>query len=100
MYYPKIINKKLENGTNLEIRVKLIDGKFLIDDVGVKPKGKRIYKYIGGSSLTDDYSYRKLNQKDGRKMHLELILEVVPVEVLYQALEEVWLSLKPNKIIE
>ena len=47
------IEKTKEDGTKLEIRVLYMDKKFRIDDVGVKPKGKRKFTYVGGSRMTD-----------------------------------------------
>lgn len=98
MYNNFYIEKVKEDGTKLEIRVLLIDGKFRIDDIGVKPKGKRKFTYLG-SSISDDYSYRRLNTEDRLKFKFNKFLSVCPVELLNEALQEAWMSIKPDELI-
>lgn len=98
MYNNIYITKQKEDGTKLEIRIYFYNGKFRIEDVGVKPKGKRKFTYVGGSSLTNDYSYRVLDTEGRERMKMEKILEVCPLEMLNEALIEAWESLKPELI--
>ena len=98
MYKVINIEKVLENGTKLDIRVTAMDGKFKLDDVGVKLKGKRRFIYCCGSSLTNDYSYRVLNTEGRRKMEMDKMLEVASINLLNEALEEAWMSIKPEPL--
>lgn len=93
------IEKMKEDGTKLEIRVYFLDRGFCISDVGVKPKGKRKFNFICGTDMTNDYSYRRLNDEDRRKYRMEKILEVCPPELLQEAVNEAWMSLKPSEVI-
>jgi hypothetical protein len=97
MYNNFYIEKVKEDGTKLEIRVLLIDGKFRIDEIGVKPKGKRKFTYVG-SSVNSDYSYRSLNTVDREKYKMNKFLEICPVELMNEALQEAWLSIKPEEL--
>jgi hypothetical protein len=99
MYNNFQIEKIKEDGTKLDIRVLLIDGKFIIDDIGIKPKGKRKFTYLG-RSISDDYSYRALNTEDRQKFKLKKFLNTCSVELLNEAMEEAWLSIKPEPIGE
>lgn len=98
MYSNIYINKVKEDGTKLEIRVLLIDGKFRIDNIGVTPKGKRKITYIG-SIISDDYSYRRLSGEEREKYKMKKFLEVCPIDLMNEALQEAWLSLKPSELI-
>jgi hypothetical protein len=97
MYNNIYINKIKEDGTKLEIRVLLIDNKFRIDDIGVTPKGKRKITYLG-LIISNDYSYRKLNTEERIKYRMNKFLEVCPIELMNEALQEAWLSLKPEEL--
>ena len=98
--YDLIINKVLENGTKVEIRVEY-DGRdqhFKITRVGTVPKGKRKMIYIGSSKMTDNYLYRSLNIEDRNKVMFKTYVEAVGIDVLNEALLEAWEMTKPKPI--
>jgi hypothetical protein len=97
MYQNFWINKIKEDGTKLEIRITFIEGKFRIDDIGVTPKGKRKITYLD-RVISDDYAYRRLNTEDRLKYKMNKFLEVCPVELMNEALQEAWLSIKPDEL--
>jgi hypothetical protein len=92
------IEKVREDGTKLELRIRISEREFILEDIGVKPKGKRKFTYTCGSSMTNDYSYRKLSMEDRRKYELNKMLEVCPVELINEALLEAWQQIKPKPI--
>lgn len=96
MYAHEIL-KKDDNGNKFVIRVRFIDGKLSIDDVGFTPKGKRKVTYLA-SSLRDDYSWRVLSSKERREAQAAEILNYASEEMLLDALREVWESLKPTEV--
>lgn len=93
------IEKIREDDTKLEIRIWLNDrGEFHIVDIGLKPKGKRKFTYVCGTSMTDDYSYRTLNMEERREYKKKLILNECSEEILKEALEEAWRKIKPISV--
>ncbi|PLR99593.1 hypothetical protein [Bacillus sp. T33-2] len=90
--------RKLEDGTQLEIRIRLSDKEFIIDDIGVKAKRKRNFSYLG-SVISDSHSYRGLDFKERQQYKLKKFIEVCGIEMLNECLEEAWLQIKPNKLI-
>jgi hypothetical protein len=97
MYNNIYIEKTKDDGTKLEIRVLFMDGKFRIDEIGVKPKGKRKFTYLG-TSISNDYSYRGLNMEERLKFKFKKFIEVCSIELLNEALQEAWLSIKPEEL--
>ncbi|AYA77364.1 hypothetical protein DOE78_18975 [Bacillus sp. Y1] len=91
------ILKKDSNGNRLLIRIYFMDGVLRIQDVGFTPKGKRNVTYIA-SALRDDYSWRALGAKERREAQAYEILKYTSEELLLEALEEVWISLKPSEL--
>lgn len=91
------IEKIKEDGTKLDIRVLLIDGEFRVDDVGIKKRRQRNFRYLS-HSITGSYSYRKLNTEDRREFMLREFIKECTVELINEALEEAWLSLKPKRL--
>lgn len=98
MYNQFRVEKIAEDGTKFEIRITLMDKKFRLDDIGVKPKGKRKFDYVCGSSMTNDYSYRILNMEDRRKYEMLKMLEVCSIDLINEAIKEAWMQLKPEKL--
>lgn len=89
--------KKNEDGSIFDIRVLLIDGKFRVDDVGIKEKRKRNYTYIIGK-LHDDYMYRRLNTEGRNKAELDLIIKTIGIDTVNEVLLSAWKSIKPEEI--
>lgn len=86
---------KLDNGDTVYVVVNFSDwdGKFVIQRVGVKPKGKRNVRWV---DVYSDYSYKRLDN-NGRTEYLEAKwLEVAPRSLLNEALMSAWLALKPD----
>ena len=99
MSYPYIHKEKLDNGDRISVKVKSYDrnGSLYIYDVWIIPKGKRKEIYIK-DTLTDEYSYRILSMVDREKALLRRYIEVATLEVLNNALEAAWMSIKPKPI--
>lgn len=91
------VEKQKEDGTKLDIRISHSDDMFWIEDIGVKPKGKRKFTYTCGC-LRNDYKYRALDHAGQNQMKLEKLLEVCDESMLQEALEEAWMKIKPTKI--
>ncbi|MFP3727416.1 hypothetical protein U8V72_19745, partial [Priestia filamentosa] len=94
------VKKKDKEGNRylIQIRFNEDEKQFKVSDVGYTPKGKRKVTWIG-SSLTDDYNWRRLNFEDRRKAQLEEILKYISKELLMEALVEVWEQTKPRELI-
>ncbi|MDT0160316.1 hypothetical protein [Bacillus sp. AG4(2022)] len=92
------IEKVRDDGTKLEIRIRINEKQFILDDIGVKPKGKRKFTFTCGTNMTNDYSYRSLSIEERKKYKFIKMLEVCPVELMNEAMEEAWQSIKPNKL--
>jgi hypothetical protein len=91
------IKKTKEDGTQLNISVSFVDGKFKVRDVSIKSKGKRKFTSIK-SSVFDDYTYRKLGMKERQLFIEETILSVCGTDIYNESLEEAWLLIKPEKL--
>lgn len=98
MYSQFFIEKVKEDGTKLELRIHFNEKEFHLNDIGVKPKGKRKFTYICGTNMTNDYSYRSLSRDEREKYRMAKMLEVCPVALINEAMEEAWMQIKPKPI--
>jgi hypothetical protein len=100
MYNQFIVNKKDNEGNRLEIRIWLDDRVNIlkIENVGIIPKGKRKINYVI-SSNNREFGFRAGVSEDLSQRKLEEILKFVSEEILMEALNEVWETLKPTKLI-
>jgi hypothetical protein len=89
--------RKDADGNKYTIRVIFRDGKLAIDDVGYTPKGKRKVTFIG-RQLRDDYGWRMLDSNGRVEAQKSEILKCAEESMLIDALQEVWLSLKPTEL--
>jgi hypothetical protein len=89
--------KKDADGNKYTIRIHFRKGKLVVDDVGYTPKGKRKVTYLG-SRLTDDYGWRALGWEGRREAQKSEILKYAEESMLLDALQEVWMSLKPLEL--
>lgn len=93
------VQKKDANGTRfiVKIRYEDRDNTLRIWDVAMIPKGKRKPIYLA-SSLTDDYSYRRLNSEGRLEAEKKFILEHISEELLMEAVLEAWERMKPTEL--
>ena len=93
--YPQFyIEKNREDGAKLEIRIMLIGKNFIVKDIGMKTKNQRKFRYLM-DEIKSEYEYRKLSSEGRREYEYDKFLEICPVELISEALEEAWLSIKP-----
>lgn len=89
------IKKKDNEGNSYFIYVILSGDKLKIDNVDLKPKGKRKLIAIGNAL---DNKYRGYAVKDRGQAARDDILASVPNHFLMEALMEAWEELKPTEI--
>lgn len=101
MFNTFYVEKVGEDGTKYEIRIRFDDkdNKFILDDIGMKQKRKRNFTYLSGI-VRDDYSYRSLEFDQRYEYKVRFLLSKCPVKLVNEALEESWLSCKPELFSE
>jgi hypothetical protein len=89
--------KKDADGNKYTIRIYFRKGRLVIDDVGYTPKGKRKVTFLG-AQLTNNYGWRALAWEGRGEAQKSEILKYTDESILLEALQEVWLSLKPAEL--
>ncbi|TCI26695.1 hypothetical protein EVJ32_04795 [Exiguobacterium sp. SH5S4] len=65
--------------------------------IKITPKGKRKSLDVG-DQITNDWRYRQLDSAERATYLNEKVLEIVPKDVIEEALLKTWEEMKPNEI--
>lgn len=92
----KEIVKKAPDGEKYKIQVAFRNRGLRVVDVEVIDAGKRKGRRLQEMTEMIILDYRSLSGDSRRKAERDVLTSVVPEQYLKEALEEAWLSLKPN----
>lgn len=90
------ITKKDADGTRYEISISNIDGRLVINEVGVILKGKRKPIPIAKKEMAE--RRHVLNMQERVQFVHDAILKYVPNDLLEEALQDAWKQLQPQGI--